>query len=149
GPEPCGEPVACLAFRPDGRALAGGGAGGLFLWDLGSGRLRALRGESDREVTCVAFYPGGRSLAVVNDGRLTRRDSRGAVRWRAAPWGGGRAGGGGVGYEAGPSPGVPLGRAGKTRASSSSPMPNHPGRVREGPRVPPRLWDVPPAPEDP
>ncbi len=56
--------TAPVAFSPDGRILATGGAGNLVkLWDAATGKLRrVLKGHSMR-VASVAFSPDGRTVA--------------------------------------------------------------------------------------
>jgi WD40 repeat protein/serine/threonine protein kinase len=57
--------VDCVAFSPDSRLLATGGADKVVrLWDLASGRLeRVLRGHTDW-ILSLAFSPDGSLLAV-------------------------------------------------------------------------------------
>lgn len=60
---PLGGLVESLAFSPDGRTLATGGAGTILLWDAPTGRrLRALEGH-DAVILSVAFSPEGKTLA--------------------------------------------------------------------------------------
>jgi WD40 repeat protein len=61
--QPPGDAVA-FALSEDGALLAvGTREGGVTLWEVGTGRLRArLRGHVD-EVFAVAFRPGGQTLA--------------------------------------------------------------------------------------
>lgn len=53
-----------ISFSPDGRMLAGGGTNGeVYLWDVGTGRLRkTLEGHTDL-VESVSFNPNGLILA--------------------------------------------------------------------------------------
>ncbi len=56
--------IRAVAFSPDGRALAAGGADGVVhLWEVATGQeLRRFEGHLD-EITCVAFAPDGKALA--------------------------------------------------------------------------------------
>jgi WD40 repeat protein len=62
---PAGVAVRCLAWSPDGRALAAGGADWCVrLWDVAGGREKAeLRGHTDA-VFSVAFAPSGKTVAT-------------------------------------------------------------------------------------
>jgi WD40 repeat protein len=60
------EATACLAFTPDGRALATGHTvSRIKLWDVDTGQERAeLRNEAGLDTTALAFAPDGRTLAA-------------------------------------------------------------------------------------
>lgn len=59
-------PVTALAFAPDGRHLAAGGAGEVLLWDVEQGRLtrRLGAGQLTGPVLALAFHRSGHLLAV-------------------------------------------------------------------------------------
>ncbi|MFJ9675699.1 WD40 repeat domain-containing serine/threonine protein kinase [Streptomyces sp. NPDC101221] len=61
-----------VAFSPDGKTLATGGQdGGVRLWDVATGRLKAtLTHRFVTEARDLAFSPDGRTLAVTADGRV-------------------------------------------------------------------------------
>ena len=78
-----------LAFSPDGKTLATGGADGLVkLWDVSDGKLAAtltweIPDGPPRWVMSLAFSPSGHSLAVGGgffDAEKDKKDSDG--RWR-------------------------------------------------------------------
>lgn len=55
-----------VEFSPDGKFLAGGGPGGVKVWEVGSGRELALPTQQPRvgfDARSVAFSPDGHSLA--------------------------------------------------------------------------------------
>jgi WD40 repeat protein/formylglycine-generating enzyme required for sulfatase activity len=65
--------VNALAYSPDGRVLASGGAGGeIFFWDAETGALTAKLSTAGEDVKHLAFSPDGRSLASFS-GRLNQR----------------------------------------------------------------------------
>ena len=65
-----GGPVHCVAVSPDGRWLAAGDAGGgLRLWELETGRERALAGHQSG-LRSVAFSPDSRHLLSAEAGGL-------------------------------------------------------------------------------
>ncbi|MFI9542938.1 trypsin-like peptidase domain-containing protein [Streptomyces sp. NPDC052016] len=70
--------VTALAFRPDGRELAVGGAGTVQLWDVSDARRPVRRGATPRttldRVTALSYTPDGRTLHI--------SDSAYVVRWR-------------------------------------------------------------------
>lgn len=60
--------VASLAFSPDARTLAAGGARGVQLWDLATGLNRLTLPARSPEA--VAFSPDGRTLAISAEGSV-------------------------------------------------------------------------------
>jgi WD40 repeat protein len=58
-----GDWVSCLAFMPDGKALAAGDSNaGIVLWDAGTGKeLRRLKLGG---CSCLAFAPDGKAIAA-------------------------------------------------------------------------------------
>jgi WD40 repeat protein len=80
-------PLSCIAFSPDGRALAGAEhQGQIVLWDTASAKVRRIiKQEETRRITSLAFAPDGRTLAAA----LAERPGRGRepgliVLWDAA-----------------------------------------------------------------
>jgi WD40 repeat protein/predicted Ser/Thr protein kinase len=56
--------VTCLAFSPDGRLLATGGAdGSVRLWEIATGRQQTCLWKHQGEVSGLAFAPDGKTLA--------------------------------------------------------------------------------------
>ncbi len=76
--------VRAIAFSPDGTVLAIGGAGGIRLWDMGSGRVRDLPGTPGG-ARCLAFSPDADLLAAgCGDGRVRVWEAgSGIERWVA------------------------------------------------------------------
>jgi WD40 repeat protein len=73
-----GDPDRCVAFSPDGKSLASGSSDGtVSLWDVATGRRRAILKEHPGQVWCVAFSRDGKSLAAGTSGA---EDSHGEVR---------------------------------------------------------------------
>jgi WD40 repeat protein len=66
-------PVYCLAYSPDGRMLATGGADRTVkLWDTASWQVRATLRGHDAAVRTLAFAPDGRTLATAGDDGTVR-----------------------------------------------------------------------------
>ena len=62
--------VSCLAFSPDGTALAGGG-GSVELWDVKARTSRRLAAAEGGVVRTLAFAPDGKTLAGASADRVT------------------------------------------------------------------------------
>jgi len=74
-----------LAFSPDGKMLASGGANDRFvrLWEVPSGKELRHLGKHNWPVTGVAFSPDGHSLAACTDTSvLLWEPATGKERWR-------------------------------------------------------------------
>lgn len=67
----CSGPVATLAFHPDGRLLATGGASVRF-WDVTSGRFVGAERKHPRPVFALAFNSRGDRLATACEDNLAR-----------------------------------------------------------------------------
>jgi WD40 repeat protein len=78
-------PVNCLAFSPDGRALAGADyQGNIILWDTASGKVRTIKQQDGRRVTSLAFSPDGKTLAAAVGDRPGRDREPGLIElWDA------------------------------------------------------------------
>jgi WD40 repeat protein len=61
---PDGRPARALDFSPDGRLLAGAGAGAVRVWETASGRERHAFPMPHQPADCVAFSADGRWLAA-------------------------------------------------------------------------------------
>ncbi len=61
-------PVASVAFGPDGATLAVAAAGGIELFEAGSGRALGALGDKGRDVAGLAYSPDGRTIAAVGPG---------------------------------------------------------------------------------
>ena len=98
------------AVSPDGRVFAlGSETGGVRLLDLGSGRIRPLRGGHDGHVFRMRFTPDGRTLVTTgSDGQVLAWDvERGTVAQRFA------------GHSRGAIDGLDLTRDGRTLITGS------------------------------
>src|SRR5262249_28329313 len=59
------------AFSPDGSLLASGGdTDGLRLWEVATGRERAMGPTDDDSIKAALFAPDGRTLIVARDGGI-------------------------------------------------------------------------------
>ena len=63
-----------MAFHPDGKTLASAGWGGIYLWDVASGRRTATihTGHPSGRPFYVAFSPDGKQLAAVGESPLVQ-----------------------------------------------------------------------------
>lgn len=67
GKLPCAQYAMALAFAPDGKTLAVGGADGeVGLWDVKTRRLKRTLQNGKRPITGVAFMPDGKKIVVVS-----------------------------------------------------------------------------------
>ena len=101
---PAADPVASVAFSPDGRQLAAAVGRQVVLYDVATRKAVATLGDHPGPVTSVRFTPDGRSLVAaggragpvrVGHGlgrRQTRQAARGARDIRRDPRRRGRAG---------------------------------------------------------
>src|SRR5262245_48469345 len=63
--------VFCVAFSPDGKALAAGSSDGtVTVWDTVSGVKRYTLRAHRHPVLCLCFSPDGNSLATADDTTL-------------------------------------------------------------------------------
>jgi dipeptidyl aminopeptidase/acylaminoacyl peptidase len=74
--------VECVAFSPDGRRAASGGAEGLaFVWDAATGKtLRRLQGHTN-PIVAVAFSPDGRTVATASGDWMKKYDDQTVRLW--------------------------------------------------------------------
>ena len=80
-------PLSCVAYSPDGRALAGAEhQGQIIVWDTASAKVRmTIKPEETRRVTSLAFAPDGKTLATAFGERPRRGREPGLiVLWDAA-----------------------------------------------------------------
>ena len=68
--------VSTIALGADGRKLAAGGSGGIFVWDIASAERRQLAAKGKVKKPVLAFGPQDRLVWADGDGRLHLCDTR-------------------------------------------------------------------------
>jgi WD40 repeat protein len=95
-----GKGATCLAFSPDGRTVASGGADHkVILWNVDGGQKRHEIAAHQDVVRCLAFSPEGRTLATGGDDTRIRLWEADGGKERQLPEPGGKDGAGGKPFE--------------------------------------------------
>jgi len=82
-----GDVAYFVSFSPDGQYVATASIDHTArLWDVGTGKLRAVLAGHTDEVNCVAFSPDGKTLATASDDRTVRLWDVSTGKFREVIW---------------------------------------------------------------